>query len=142
MNKHYINQCVRNFKSDLIKCHYNNAKLIKLNEQLIEVEVKLYEVSATTYEEKTGLPDAYKTPKLHEIQRHEDLLREVAILRLHFDKMSEQLDRLDEPISRALIRHYIYEMDMVDVAETQGISRQLLQHRIDRELIKLFTEEK
>ena len=47
MNKHYIDESVRNFKNDLIKCHYNNAKLIKLNEKLIEVEVRLFEVSAT-----------------------------------------------------------------------------------------------
>ena len=140
MNKHYIDESVRNFKNDLVKCHYNNAKLIKLNEKLIEVEVRLFEVSATTYEEKTGVPDSRKTPKIHEIQVWEDLRREVAKLRLHFDKMSYLLGKLDEDTRKAVLYRYIYEMDMTETAQVMGMPRRSLYRLIDRGISELFKE--
>ena len=77
IKKHIVDEEVRNFKQDLIKCHYCNAKLIELNLDLIEIETRLFEPKVASYEEQTGQFDSYKTPKLNEMEQHERIKEKI-----------------------------------------------------------------
>lgn len=133
-----MKQEISEFKKDLKRCHDVNLKLIELNEKLIEVETNLFTVQATTFEEKTGVPNAYRTPKLHELHAYEDLTREIYVLRMHFVKVSHILENLSEDIRNSLIEQYMYKLSLQDVAQARGLARKTLDDRINRELHLFF----
>lgn len=133
-------ELVDSFITDCKKYKDNQRQLVKLKNQLLEVDTRRYEVSAVAPKEVIIENKILKGFDFDAMEEADQLQMEILIIEYINNKVEKVLDRMDDDVSKMIRETYIDGKSVAEVSSNHFKSIATFYRDIAKEVVKTLSD--